>query len=105
MVPLPSSFCRSLALRLQRNYPERLPVLHRRACRWYADAGDPDEAMRHASAIPDPTLAADLAEQYSAAHDRQQPDRDLSGLDSENTGGHHPRPRLFVRGVAAGPMC
>jgi LuxR family maltose regulon positive regulatory protein len=57
-------FADLLRYRLQRVCPERLPELHRRACRWYADAGDPDEAMRHALAIPDPTLAADLAERY-----------------------------------------
>jgi LuxR family maltose regulon positive regulatory protein len=53
-----------LRYRLQRVWPERLPELHRRACRWYAQAGDPDTAMQHALAIPDPALAADLAEQY-----------------------------------------
>jgi LuxR family maltose regulon positive regulatory protein len=57
-------FADLLRYRLQRTYPDRLPVLHRRACRWYADAGDPDEAMRHALAAPDMALAADLAEQY-----------------------------------------
>ncbi|MCX6032756.1 MAG: LuxR C-terminal-related transcriptional regulator [Chloroflexi bacterium] len=57
-------FADLLRYRLQRSYPERLPELHRRACRWYAEAGDSDEAMRHALAIPDPTLAADLAERY-----------------------------------------
>jgi len=57
-------FADLLHYRLQRTHPERLPELHRRACRWYADAGDPDEAMRHALAIPDAALAADLAERY-----------------------------------------
>lgn len=63
----------------------------RRACRWHADAGDPDEAMRHALAIPDPALAADLAEQHMlyAAGDRQQPAGDLPGLDAKYTGDGH----------------
>ena len=57
-------FADLLRYRLRRACPERLPELHRRACRWHADAGDPDEAMRHALAIPDSALAADLAEQH-----------------------------------------
>ena len=57
-------FADLLRYRLRRACPERLPELHRRACRWHAGAGDPDEAMRHALAIPDSALAANLAEQH-----------------------------------------
>lgn len=49
---------------LQREHPERLPDLHRRASRWYEQAGDADEAIHHALTIPDFPLAAHLAEQY-----------------------------------------
>jgi LuxR family maltose regulon positive regulatory protein len=55
-------FADLLRFRLERKYPERLPELHRRASHWFAQAGDPDTAMQHALAIPDHTLAADLAE-------------------------------------------
>lgn len=57
-------FADLLRYRMQRFHAEHLPELHRRAVRWYAQAGDPDEAMRHAFAIPDPALAAGLAEQF-----------------------------------------
>ena len=57
-------FADLLRYRLQRESPERLPELHRRACHWYAQAGRPDEAMHHAFAVPDYDLAADLAEQF-----------------------------------------
>ena len=56
-------FADLLRYRLQRESPESLSELHRRACRWYAQAGNPDEAMRHALAVPDYDLAADMAEQ------------------------------------------
>jgi ATP/maltotriose-dependent transcriptional regulator MalT len=57
-------FADLLRYRLLRLHPERLPGLHRRACHWYAQAGNPDEAMKHALAVPDHDLAADLAEQF-----------------------------------------
>lgn len=57
-------FADLLRYRLRRTYPERLPELHQRAYHWYVAAGDPDEAMRHALALPDAALAADLAERY-----------------------------------------
>jgi LuxR family maltose regulon positive regulatory protein len=55
-------FADLLHYRLERQFPEWLPELHRRASRWYAQAGDPDQAMKHALAVPDHGLAADLAE-------------------------------------------
>jgi LuxR family maltose regulon positive regulatory protein len=53
-----------LRYRLQREALAFVPDLHRRACRWHVQTGSPDEAMRHALAVPDHDLAADLAEQY-----------------------------------------
>jgi len=55
-------FADLLRFRLGREYPERLPELHRRASHWFAQSGDPDTAMQHALAIPDHALIADLAE-------------------------------------------
>jgi LuxR family maltose regulon positive regulatory protein len=57
-------FADLLRHQLQRQHPQSVVDLHRRASRWYAQAGLPEEAMRHAQAAPDPALAADLAEQY-----------------------------------------
>lgn len=55
-------FADLLRLRLMRQFPEQIPHLHRRASDWYRQTGDVEEAMKHALAIPDHTLAADLAE-------------------------------------------
>jgi len=57
-------FADLLRYRLRREYPERLADLHRRASQWYEQADDADEAIHHALAIPDSSLAAHLAEQY-----------------------------------------
>jgi LuxR family maltose regulon positive regulatory protein len=57
-------FADLLRYRLRREQPERLADLHRRASQWYEQAGDADEAIHHALAIPDFSLAAHLAEQY-----------------------------------------
>lgn len=57
-------FADLLSYRLKRQYPEQLPLLHKRAYSWYISMGDMEEAMRHALAIPDYMLAADLAEGY-----------------------------------------
>jgi LuxR family maltose regulon positive regulatory protein len=58
-------FADLLRYRLQRECPSSAPELHRRACRWYAQAGHPDEAMHHALAAADDDLAAGLAEQFA----------------------------------------
>jgi len=42
--------------------PADVPELHRRASRWYDEAGRPEEAVRHALAAGDVGLAADLVE-------------------------------------------
>jgi LuxR family maltose regulon positive regulatory protein len=57
-------FADLLRYHLQRQHPQSVAELHRRAGRWYAQAGFPDEAMQHAQAASDPAMAADLAEQY-----------------------------------------
>jgi LuxR family maltose regulon positive regulatory protein len=57
-------FADLLRYQLQREYPERLADLHRRAAQWYEQADIPDEAFRHALAMPDYKLAAHVAEQY-----------------------------------------
>ncbi len=57
-------FADLLHYRLEREKPEYLPELHRRASRWYVQSGDPEQAMKHALSIPDHALAADLSETY-----------------------------------------
>jgi LuxR family maltose regulon positive regulatory protein len=59
-------FADMLRQRLERKYPDRLADLHRRASRWYEQAGDVEEAIYHAFAVPDVLLAAQLAERYGS---------------------------------------
>lgn len=58
-------FADLLRYRLQREAPEQVPTLHRRASLWFAQAGELEEALHHALAIPDTTLAADLLAEES----------------------------------------
>jgi LuxR family maltose regulon positive regulatory protein len=55
-------FADMLHAHLLQERPETIPELHSRASRWYADAGQPEEAVRHALAAGDPERAADLVE-------------------------------------------
>ena len=55
-------FADVLRARLQDEQPDRVPVLHRRACEWYEQTGDRSEAIRHAMAGEDFGRAADLIE-------------------------------------------
>ena len=49
-----------LHARLESEEPDLVPVLHRRAARWYAEAGATDEAVHHALAGEDHDLASAL---------------------------------------------
>jgi LuxR family maltose regulon positive regulatory protein len=49
-----------LRAELRRREPALEPELHRRASRWYAEHGDVDAAIRHATAAGDVQLAGDL---------------------------------------------
>jgi LuxR family maltose regulon positive regulatory protein len=51
-----------LRARLVDDHPDRLPELHRRASDWYAENGDPYEAIAQALAGDNPARAADLIE-------------------------------------------
>ncbi len=57
-------FADLLRARLQASQPERLPVLHLGASRWFEGAGLPEEAIQHAFAAKDLERAAQLVEQY-----------------------------------------
>ena len=54
-----------LLVQLQNTRPQQIPTLHRRASRWYAQAGQITPALHHALAAEDPALAADLIEQHA----------------------------------------
>jgi serine/threonine-protein kinase PknK len=56
-------FAEFLRRRLARDDPERTPRLHRRAAAWFAEHGYLNEAVNHALAVDDPTLAVDFLEQ------------------------------------------
>jgi LuxR family maltose regulon positive regulatory protein len=60
-------FADLLRSQLQRNHPELPADLHRQASAWHEQAGNVEEAVDHAFAIPDADLAAHLLEQYGAA--------------------------------------
>ena len=55
-------FADVLRARLLDEQPDLVPALHRRAAEWYAQEGEPDEAIRHAIAGEDFGLAANLVE-------------------------------------------
>jgi LuxR family transcriptional regulator, maltose regulon positive regulatory protein len=41
-------FADMLFYKLKNHYPEEISVLHEKACRWFVEAGEPGEALRHA---------------------------------------------------------
>jgi LuxR family maltose regulon positive regulatory protein len=62
-------FADLLRARLQTEQPGRVPRLHRNAAAWYAERGLADDAIRHAVAAGEMSLAARLIEQhFDAVH-------------------------------------
>ena len=62
-------FADLLRARLQAEQPGRVPRLHRNAAAWYAERGLADDAIRHAVAAGEMSLAARLIEQhFDAVH-------------------------------------
>jgi LuxR family maltose regulon positive regulatory protein len=62
-------FADLLRTRLQAEQPGRVPGLHRNAAAWYAERGLADDAIRHAVAAGEMSLAARLIEQhFDAVH-------------------------------------
>lgn len=55
-------FADMLRLRLERQFPQQIPALHRRASEWYEANNDPAEAIRHALNAKDEARAAALIE-------------------------------------------
>ena len=65
--------------RLLDERPELVPELHRRASQWYADNGEPAEAIRHATVGGDVERAADLIELSLSMARRDRQDALLRG--------------------------
>lgn len=59
-------FADFLQRRLERDQPERLTELHRRASRWFADDGQLSEAVDHSLAAGDEDRAVDLVEDHAS---------------------------------------
>jgi LuxR family maltose regulon positive regulatory protein len=53
-----------LRTELLTNDPDLVTELHRRAARWFVEAGDPESAFDHAIAATDAAMATDVAERY-----------------------------------------
>ncbi|MEV5412925.1 LuxR C-terminal-related transcriptional regulator [Thermopolyspora sp. NPDC052614] len=70
-------FADALRARLAAQRPDRVPVLHRAAARWYADHGRSQDAIAHAVAGHDYVYAADLIEQALPMARRQRQDRTI----------------------------
>lgn len=70
-------FADVLRARLLDDHAERLPDLHRRASDWYADNGEPDEAITHALAGNDPMRAAELIERAAPEMQRTRQEGQL----------------------------
>ena len=90
-------FADYLRRRLERDRPDRVPVLHRRAARWFADHDLVSEAVTHSLAAGDVDAATDLVERHAMAqveHSRMVSLLGLLGrLPASAVGG---RPRLLM---------
>jgi LuxR family maltose regulon positive regulatory protein len=60
----PDTARRALLTELRRRYPERIPVLHERLARWYADRGDPAKGLHHAVAAGAWELVAEIIDEH-----------------------------------------
>jgi LuxR family transcriptional regulator, maltose regulon positive regulatory protein len=68
-----SLFAEVLRLKLRREYPDRVPVLHRRAARWHMRNGLLADAVRHAAQADDWPLAAEMVINDLAVGDLLEP--------------------------------
>ena len=78
-------FAEMLRLKLRHEHPDRVPVLHRRAARWYERNGLLRDAVRHAARAGDWQLAAGLVIGQLAIGQVIEP-RDGPGLAGEFAG-------------------
>ena len=81
-------FADVLRLKLRREYPDRMPVLYRRAARWYQRTGPLADAVRYAARAGDWQLAASMVIDGLAISEIIEP-RDSQSLASEFRGMPH----------------
>jgi LuxR family maltose regulon positive regulatory protein len=72
-------FADVLQTHLQDVSPHEQVTLHRRASQWYADAGNPESAVRHALTAGDVERAADIAEVSSPALQQRRKEATVRG--------------------------
>ena len=88
--------------RLLDEQPDRVAELHRRASDWYADNGDPQEAITHALAGDDPERAAELIELAAPAMQRARQESQLrSWLEALPADLYNDRPVLAMALIGA----
>ena len=91
-----------LRARLLDEQPDRVAELHRRASDWYADDGEPREAIIHALAGDDPERAAELIELAAPAMQRARQESQLrSWLEALPADLYDDRPVLAMALVGA----
>ncbi len=97
-------FAEVLRLKLRREYPDRVAVLHRRAARWYERNGPLTDAVRHAAQAGDWQLAASLVVNGLAISEIIEP-RDGQSLAREfahmPNGGAWTGPQPYLAAAAA----
>ena len=97
-------FAEVLRLKLRREYPDRVAVLHRRAARWYERNGPLTDAVRHAAQAGDWQLAASMVIDGLAISEIIEP-RDGQSLAREfarmPNGGAWTRPQPYLAAAAA----
>ena len=97
-------FAEVLRLKLRREYPDRVAVLHRRAARWYERNGPLTDAVRHAAQAGDWQLAASLVVDGLAISEIIEP-RDGQSLAREfarmPNGGAWTGPQPYLAAAAA----
>ena len=97
-------FAEVLRLKLRREYPDRVAVLHRRAARWYERNGPLTDAVRHATQAGDWQLAGSLVVDGLAISEIIEP-RDGQSLAREfarmPNGSAWTRPQPYLAAAAA----
>jgi LuxR family transcriptional regulator, maltose regulon positive regulatory protein len=98
-------FAEVLRLKLKRKHPDRLPLLHQRAARWYERNGQLADAVRHAARAGDWPLAASMVIDGLAIGEIIEPSAgpSLAGEFGGMPSGHawtEPAPHLVSAAVA-----
>ena len=92
-------FADVLRARLLDEDPDAPAELHRRASAWYADHGEPSDAIRHALAAGDFDRAADARRARDAGHATRPAGRDDPRVGAAHPGRRRARPAGARRGL------